>query len=163
TIVDQIGDPMVHLLRNSIDHGLESSEEARVAAGKSPRGQVSLRAFHQTGNILIEIEDDGRGLNRTAILNKAVQRGLVREDQSLSDEEVYNLIFQPGFSTAEKVTDVSGRGVGMDVVKRNVEKLGGTVTLRSTSGRGTVVSMRLPLTLAIIDGMVVRVCNQRYV
>lgn len=162
-IVDKVGDPMVHLLRNSIDHGLEESSEARVAAGKSPRGQVTLRAFHQTGNILIEIEDDGRGLNRTAILAKAKQRGLVSDDQVLSDNEVYNLIFHAGFSTAEKVTDVSGRGVGMDVVKRNVEALGGTVTLRSAPGRGTVVSMRLPLTLAIIDGMVVRVGTQRYV
>jgi two-component system chemotaxis sensor kinase CheA len=162
-IVDKVGDPMVHLLRNSIDHGLEESSEARVAAGKSPRGQVTLRAFHQTGNILIEIEDDGRGLNRTAILAKAKQRGLVSDDQVLSDNEVYNLIFHAGFSTAEKVTDVSGRGVGMDVVKRNVEALGGNVTLRSAPGRGTVVSMRLPLTLAIIDGMVVRVGTQRYV
>ncbi|MGC3970701.1 MAG: chemotaxis protein CheA [Pirellulales bacterium] len=163
TIVDQIGDPMIHLIRNSVDHGLEPSSEDRVAAGKAPRGRVALRAFHQAGNILIEIEDDGRGLNRDKIIAKAKQRGLIREDQILGDEEAYNLIFQPGFSTADKLTDVSGRGVGMDVVKRNVEKLGGNVSLRSTPGRGTTVSMRLPLTLAIIDGMVVRVGGRRYV
>jgi two-component system chemotaxis sensor kinase CheA len=162
-VVDQIGDPLVHMIRNAVDHGIETSVEERVAAGKEPRATVELRAFHQGGNIYIEIEDDGRGLDRERILAKAVQRGLIDQDAELSDREVYDLIFQPGFSTAEKLTDVSGRGVGMDVVRRNIEALRGSVELRSEPGRGTCFSMRLPLTLAIIDGMAVRVGGNRYI
>jgi two-component system chemotaxis sensor kinase CheA len=163
TMVDQVGDPLMHMIRNALDHGIEANPEDRLAAGKPFRGQVALRAFHQGGNIYIEIEDDGRGLNRDKILAKARQRGLVSEDAVLSDREVFDLVFRPGFSTAEKVTDVSGRGVGMDVVKRNIEALRGSIELRSELGKGSCFSMRLPLTLAIIDGMVVRVGQNRYI
>jgi two-component system chemotaxis sensor kinase CheA len=126
-------------------------------------GRVELRAFHKGGGIHIEIEDDGRGLNREAILAKALERGLIRESDNLSDKEVYDLIFQPGFSTAKEITDVSGRGVGMDVVKRNIDALRGRVEVRTEQGQGTVISVRLPLTLAIIDGMVVGIGSERYV
>ena len=163
TVVDAIGDPLVHMIRNAVDHGLEATAEDRIAAGKNPVGRIELRAFHQGGSIHVEIEDDGRGLNREQILAKAVDRGIVTADDSLSDSEVFNLIFAPGFSTAEKVTDVSGRGVGLDVVKRNIEALRGRTEIRSTLGKGTVFSIRLPLTLAIIDGMVVRVGRERYI
>ncbi len=163
TVVDKIGDPLVHMVRNAIDHGIEESEAARIAAGKAPAGRVELRAFHKGGNIHIEVEDDGCGLDRERILAKALERGLIREGEILSDREAYNLIFEPGFSTAKTVTDVSGRGVGMDVVRRNVEALRGQVEIRSEKGKGGLFSIRLPLTLAIIDGMVVRVGSERYV
>lgn len=163
TVVDQIGDPLMHMVRNAVDHGIERTSAERVAAGKPANGQVHLRAFHQGGNIYIEIEDDGKGLNRERILAKARERGLISEDAALSDKEVAELIFAPGFSTAEAVTDVSGRGVGMDVVRRNVEALRGAVEIRSKAGQGTCLSMRLPLTLAIIDGMVVRIDQERYI
>jgi two-component system chemotaxis sensor kinase CheA len=163
TMVDQVGDPLMHMIRNALDHGIEASPEERLAAGKPLRGQVSLRAFHQGGNIYIEIKDDGRGLNRDKILAKARQRGLIGEDAVLADREVFDLVFRPGFSTADKVTDVSGRGVGMDVVKRNIEALRGSIELRSELGKGSCFSLRLPLTLAIIDGMVVRVGQNRYI
>ncbi len=163
TVVDKIGDPLVHMVRNAVDHGLESSVEERQKAGKSGTGRVELRAFHKGGNIYVEIEDDGRGLDREAILNKARERGLVRENEIPSDREIYNLIFEPGFSTAKKITDVSGRGVGMDVVRRNIEALRGQVEIQTEIGRGSVFSIRLPLTLAIIDGMVVRVGGERYI
>lgn len=162
TVVDRIGDPLVHMVRNSVDHGLETPEERRKA-GKPEVGTVELRAFHKGGNIYIEIEDDGKGLDRDAILAKATERGLVRDGDTLSDREVFNLIFQPGFSTAKQVTDVSGRGVGMDVVRRNIEALRGRVDIASTPGKGTVFTIRLPLTLAIIDGMVVRVGEERFI
>ena len=163
TVVDRIGDPLIHMVRNSVDHGIEASSEERTAAGKPARGKITLRAFHQGGNIYVELEDDGRGLDRSALLAKAKQRGLVRDGEKLTDQEVFNLIFLPGFSTAQKVTDVSGRGVGMDVVRRNIEALHGSVEIRSRAGKGSTISLRLPLTLAIIDGMVVRVGGNRYV
>jgi two-component system chemotaxis sensor kinase CheA len=161
TVIEQITDPLVHLLRNSLDHGLETPEE-RVAAGKPEKGVVKLSARHQEGEVWIEVEDDGRGLNRDKILAKAKSKGLVAGDGSqLSDKEIYNLIFQPGFSTADKVTDVSGRGVGMDVVKKNLEKIKGKIEVQSAPGRGTRITLRIPLTLAIIDGMLVRVGQAR--
>jgi len=163
SVVDGIGDPLVHMVRNAIDHGLEKNAEERRQAGKPEKGRVELRAFHKGGNIYIEIEDDGRGLDREVILAKARERQLVREGELPSDEEVFSLIFDPGFSTAQEITDVSGRGVGMDVVKRNIEALRGQVEIRSEPGRGSVFTIRLPLTLAVIDGMVARVGNERYI
>ena len=162
SIVEEIADPLVHMLRNSMDHGLEGPEE-RVAAGKPPVGRVRLSAWHQAGQIVIEIRDDGRGLNRDRILEKARNRGLIGIDEALSDSEVWQLIFHPGFSTAEKVTDVSGRGVGMDVVRRHVEKLRGRVEIDTTPGAGTVFLVKVPLTLAIIDGLVVHVGEDRFI
>ncbi len=163
SVVDRIGDPLIHLVRNSVDHGIESTAEERVQAGKNATGRVELNAFHKGGNIHIEIKDDGRGLNKEAILKKAAEKGLIHEGQSLSDREIYNLIFLPGFSTASKVTDVSGRGVGMDVVKRTIEDLRGSVDIFSDPGKGSLFSIRLPLTLAIIDGMLVRIGAERYI
>jgi len=162
-VVDSIGDPLVHMVRNAVDHGIEKSQEERVAAGKPAKGRVELRAFHKGGSIYIEVADDGRGLNRDAIFKKAVERGLVEADAELSDKDVYSLIFLPGFSTAEKITEVSGRGVGMDVVKKAIESLRGQVEIQSALGKGSVFSIKLPLTLAIIDGMVVRVGAERYI
>ncbi len=164
-VVEEIADPLVHMIRNSCDHGIEPGD-ARRAAGKSETGNVHLRAFHSGGSIVIEIEDDGKGLDRARIIAKAIEKGIYTPDRPVADipdSEVFNLIFLPGFSTAEKVTDLSGRGVGMDVVRRNIEALRGKVDIRSTAGKGTIFSMRLPLTMAIIDGMVVRVGKQRYV
>jgi len=164
-VVEEIADPLVHMIRNSCDHGIEPAE-VRRAAGKPDTGNVWLRAFHSGGSIVIEIEDDGKGLDRARIVAKAIEKGIYAPDRpvaDISDTEVFNLVFLPGFSTAEKVTDISGRGVGMDVVRRNIEALRGKIDIRSTAGKGTVFSMRLPLTMAIIDGMVVRVGAQRYV
>lgn len=164
-VVEEIADPLVHMIRNSCDHGLEPAAE-RIAAGKSEVGNVTLRAFYSGGSIVIEIEDDGRGLNRDKIIKKAMDKGIYTPDRDpadIPDSEIYNLIFLPGFSTAEQVTDISGRGVGMDVVRRNIEALRGKIDIRSTPGKGSVFMMRLPLTMAIIDGMVVRVGTQRYV
>jgi len=162
SVVEKIADPLMHLVRNAMDHGIEMPD-VRVAAGK-PRGSVlHLNAFHDSGSIIIEVIDDGRGLDRDRILRKAWERGLVPPNTDLPDEEVFNLIFTAGFSTAEKVTSLSGRGVGMDVVRRNIEALRGTVRLSSTPGQGTVVSIRLPLTLAIIDGFLVSVGPASYV
>ncbi|MEX5535332.1 chemotaxis protein CheA [Pseudomonas syringae] len=162
TVVEKIGDPLMHLLRNSMDHGIESAE-ARRAAGKPAKGHLSLNAYHDSGSIVIEIADDGAGLNRERILDKAQQRGLVAAGASLTDQEIYNLIFEPGFSTAEAVTNLSGRGVGMDVVKRNITLLRGTVDLDSQPGQGTIVRIRLPLTLAIINGFLVGIDQSTYV
>jgi two-component system chemotaxis sensor kinase CheA len=162
SLVDQIGDPLVHIIRNAMDHGIESPEERREA-GKPETGRVALRAFHEGGNIFIEVEDDGRGLDREAILSKARQQGIIENGDELSDEEVWRLIFRPGFSTTEEVTDVSGRGVGMDVVTKNIEAMRGHVEIDSSPGEGSTFSIRLPLTLAIIDGMVIRVGEERYV
>jgi two-component system chemotaxis sensor kinase CheA len=162
-VVDAIGDPLVHMIRNAVDHGLEASPQDRSAAGKPAQGRIELRAFHKGGSIYIEIEDDGRGIDRDAILAKARERGLVEEGQTLTESEVFGLIFEPGFSTAKQITDLSGRGVGLDVVKRNIQALRGKVEIRSVKGKGSVFSIRLPLTLAIIEGMVVRVAQQRYV
>ena len=163
TVVDKIGDPLVHMVRNAIDHGIEAKPEDREKTGKSRKGTVELRAFHKGGSIYIEIEDDGRGLNKDAILKKALERGVIQEGEQLNEKEIFNLIFAPGFSTAQKITDVSGRGVGMDVVRKNIEALRGQVEIRSEEGKGSVFTLRLPLTLAIIDGMVVRVGEERYI
>ena len=162
TLIEAIGDPLTHLVRNSADHGLEGPEE-RVAAGKPERGTVRLHAFHDGGNICIAVEDDGRGLNRDKIVAKAVERGLIADGATMNDEDVYQLIFRAGFSTADTITDVSGRGVGMDVVKRNIEGLGGSVAIQSTPGKGSRLTLKLPLTLAIIDGMTVRVGENNYI
>ena len=162
TLIEAIGDPLTHLVRNSADHGLEGPEE-RVAAGKPERGTVRLHAFHDGGNICIAVEDDGRGLNRDRIVAKAVERGLIADGSTMNDEDVYQLIFRAGFSTADTITDVSGRGVGMDVVKRNIEGLGGSVSIQSTPGKGSKLTLKLPLTLAIIDGMTVRVGEDNYI
>lgn len=163
TVIEQIGDPLVHIVRNAIDHGIGNPTE-RVAAGKPESGTVHIEARHEGGEVWIIIKDDGKGLNRQKILKKAVQNGLVTEDQvdEMKDEDVFKLIFEPGFSTAEKVTDISGRGVGMDVVKKNIEKLKGRVEVRSKEGEGTTFILHIPLTLAIIDGMLIRVGDARY-
>jgi len=163
SVVDKIGDPLVHMLRNAMDHGIESDPDKRLAAGKTPAGNIELRAFHRGGCIVIEVEDDGRGLDRDAILAKAVERGVVGEGVQLTDQEIFNLIFEPGFTTASEVTDLSGRGVGMDVVRRNIDKLRGAVDITSEQGRGSVFSLRLPLTLAIIEGMVFLTGDERYI
>jgi two-component system chemotaxis sensor kinase CheA len=160
-LIERIVDPLTHLVRNSIDHGIETPA-ARVAAGKSETGRLFLSAGHQGGNIVIEVSDDGGGLNRDRILAKAAQNGLPVSD-TMTDPEVWQLIFAPGFSTAETVTDVSGRGVGMDVVKRNIAAMGGTVDIRSAIGFGTTISISLPLTLAILDGMSIRVGEEVYI
>jgi len=162
TVLEKIGDPLVHLVRNAIDHGLESPERRR-AAGKGDTGTLRLEAFHRGGSIVVEVSDDGAGLNRQAIINKAIQRGLIASGDNLGDDAVAELIFQPGFSTAAATTDLSGRGVGMDVVRRNVVDLGGTVAIRSTEGKGTVFTITLPLTLAIIDGLTAAVGDERYI
>ena len=163
SVVERIGDPLIHIIRNSMDHGLEDFPEARRKLGKPDSGKIELRAFHRGGSIYIEVQDDGKGLDREAIVNKALERGIIAEGVELSEEEIFSLIFMPGFSTARKVTDVSGRGVGMDVVKRNIEALRGSIGLKSEKGRGTTVSMRLPLTLAIIDGLIILVGPERYI
>jgi len=162
TVMEKIGDPLVHLVRNSLDHGIESPEE-RINAGKSDTGLIELNAYHQGGNIVIEIIDDGAGLNKDRILNKAIEKGMVKQDDNLSDDQIYDMIFRPGFSTAEVVTDVSGRGVGMDVVRRNIRSLGGTIEVKSKSGVGSTFTIRLPLTLAILDGQLVKVGNETYI
>ncbi len=164
-VVEEIADPLVHMIRNACDHGIEPESE-RIAKGKSPAGTLCLRAFHRGGMIVIEVADDGRGLQREKILKKCLEKGLIPADRALDeipDSEVYNYIFLPGFSTADKITDISGRGVGMDVVKRNIEALRGKIEIRSTPGQGSTFTMQLPLTMAIIDGMLVRVGGQRYV
>jgi two-component system chemotaxis sensor kinase CheA len=162
TVVEKIGDPLMHLLRNAMDHGIESPE-VRLAAGKPVKGRLSLNAYHDSGSIVIEIADDGAGLDRERILQKALERGLLAPTATPSDQDIYNLIFEPGFSTAAAVTSLSGRGVGMDVVKRNITALRGSVDLDSQAGQGTRVRIRLPLTLAIIDGFLVGVGQASYV
>ena len=162
TVMERIGDPLVHLVRNSLDHGLELPEK-RLAAGKPETGKITLNAFHQGGNIAIQIIDDGAGLNEERILKKAIENGLVSPDEQLEPSQIHDLIFQPGFSTAETVTDISGRGVGMDVVRRNIQELNGTVEVESHPGKGSTFTIRLPLTLAILDGQLIRVGNQVYI
>jgi len=162
TVIESIGDPLTHLVRNSADHGLEGPEE-RLDDNKPELGTIRLNAFHEGGSICITVEDDGRGLNRDKILAKALKQGLIGENDKLTDDQIWPLIFRPGFSTAEKVTDVSGRGVGMDVVKRNIESLGGTVTIKTEQGKGTTFTLKLPLTLAIIEGMTVRIGQETYI
>jgi two-component system chemotaxis sensor kinase CheA len=161
-IVEELADPLMHMVRNALDHGIETPGE-RQAAGKPPAARLLLRAHHRAGQVVIEITDDGRGLNRAKIIEKAVQKGLIASADGLSDNEIYNLIFQPGFSTAAQVTNVSGRGVGMDVVRRHIEKLRGRIEIRSTVGTGATFLLKLPLTLAIIEGLVVGVGNERYI
>ncbi|MER2513424.1 MAG: chemotaxis protein CheW, partial [Nitrosomonas ureae] len=160
-LIEKIADPLTHLVRNSLDHGVEVAEK-RMAAGKSAQGTITLRAFHQGGSIVIEVSDDGAGLNRGKILAKAKERGLPVHD-AMTDQEVWLLIFEAGFSTADQVTDVSGRGVGMDVVKRNIQSMGGRIDIESTFGSGTRISIRLPLTLAILDGLSVIVGDQMFI
>ncbi len=162
TVMEKIGDPLVHLVRNSLDHGLENAEE-RTANGKSSNGTITLNAYHHGGNIVIEVKDDGAGLNKERIRNKAIEKGLVSEDETLSDAQVYDLIFQAGFSTADVVSDVSGRGVGMDVVRRNIAELNGSIEVTSKTGEGSTFSIRLPLTLAILDGQLVKVGEEVYI
>lgn len=163
TVVDEIGDPLVHLLRNAIDHGLEPVEERRQA-GKPETGQVKLSAYHSGNHVIIEVSDDGRGINRDKVLRKALERGLItqREAEGLTDEQVYNLLFMSGFSTAETVTDISGRGVGLDVVRSKIESLGGTVSVQSEPGVGTTFQIQLPLTLSILDALLVQVEAEKY-
>ena len=161
-IVEEISDPLIHMIRNSVDHGIELPVD-RVAKGKPAEGTIRLRAFHKGGAIVIQIEDDGAGLNQERILAKAIERGMVKPGESLTESEVFALIFAPGFSTAQKVTEISGRGVGMDVVQRNIEKLRGKVEIGSVTGQGSTFTIYLPLTLAIIDGLIVRTGSQRYV
>ncbi|MEK6735387.1 MAG: chemotaxis protein CheA [Pseudomonadota bacterium] len=160
-LIEKIADPLTHLVRNSLDHGIETPEK-RIAAGKPAQGTITLRAFHQGGSIVIEVSDDGGGLHRERILAKAKERGMSIHD-GISDQEVWSLIFEAGFSTAEKVTDVSGRGVGMDVVKRNIQGMGGRIDIDSAFGVGTRISIRLPLTLAILDGLSVAVGDQMFI
>lgn len=162
TVIERISDPMTHLIRNAVDHGIEPPDR-RLAQGKPAEGRIRLDAYHQGGSIFIEVADDGRGLDRSKILGKAVEQGLISENESLSDDQVYRLIFRPGFSTAEQVTDVSGRGVGMDVVVRNIEGLGGSIAIATEAGRGTRFTIKLPLTLAIMDGLSIQLGDEVYI
>jgi len=162
TVIEKLGDPLVHLIRNSIDHGIETPQE-RVAAGKPAKGHITLTATHSGGSVLIEISDDGKGINKEAVLKKARANGIVSETAELPDKEVFELIFASGFSTAETISSVSGRGVGMDVVRRNIESLRGTIDITSTQGKGTTITLKLPLTLAIIDGLLVVIGGQFYI
>jgi two-component system chemotaxis sensor kinase CheA len=161
-MVEELADPLMHMVRNAVDHGAELPP-ARLAAGKSPTVQLKLKAYHQGGSVHIEVSDDGRGLDREKILGVAQQRGLVSTGDRLSDQEVFSFIFAPGFSTAERVTAVSGRGVGLDVVRRQILRLRGRVDVSSSAGKGTTFHIKLPLTLAIIEGLVLRVGKERYV
>ncbi len=162
TVVDQIGDPLMHMVRNAVDHGIESPSERR-AKGKPSHGTIWLRAYHQGGNIYVEIQDDGKGLDRQQLLDKAIERGVITSADQLGDDEVLDLIFAPGFTTAREVTDISGRGVGMDVVRRSVESLQGHVSIKSEENVGSTITIRLPLTLAILDGLSVRVGTEAYI
>ena len=159
TVIERLSDPITHMLRNAIDHGLETPDE-RTAAGKPPEGTVRLSALHRSGRIVIEVSDDGKGINRQRVRELAVERGVISADQNLTDDEVDNLIFAPGFSTAKAVSDLSGRGVGLDVVKRSIQSLGGRISIASKAGQGSTFTMSLPLTLAVLDGMVVSVGEQ---
>ncbi len=162
TVIEQLGDPLTHMIRNSVDHGVESPEE-RIASGKSAQGTIILSADNSGGRIIIEISDDGNGINRERVLAKAIEKGLVSENAQMTNEEIDNIIFMPGFSTAEQVTDVSGRGVGMDVVRRNIADLGGTIEILNTPGKGSRFVVSLPLTLAILDGMIIRLGKEKYI
>jgi len=162
TVMEQIGDPLVHLVRNAADHGIENAD-VRVANGKPEMGTISLDAYHQGGNIVIEISDDGAGINRDKVFSKAVEKGIIDQNSTLTDPQVFDLLFEPGFSTADEVTDISGRGVGMDVVKRNIQALGGRIQVESTMGEGSCFKVNLPLTLAILDGQLVKVGSETYI
>lgn len=161
-MVDVLGDPLVHMVRNAVDHGVEGPDE-RVANGKPRLGVVRLHAYHASGNVVVELKDDGRGLHRDKIVKKAIEKGLIESDKGMTDSDVFNLIFAPGFSTADQVTDISGRGVGMDVVRRNLETIRGRIDITSAPGKGTTFAIRLPLTLAVTDGMLVRVGEERFI
>jgi two-component system chemotaxis sensor kinase CheA len=162
TIAEELSDPLLHMIRNALDHGIELPDE-RIAAGKPPIASLHIGAEHQAGQIVISISDDGRGLDAEKIRNKAIQNGLIAEDAQLTEEEIFRLIFAPGFSTAEKITDISGRGVGMDVVRQHVESLRGRIEIKSELGKGTTFLILLPLTLAIIEGLVIVVGSHRYI
>ena len=162
TVLEKIGDPLVHLVRNGIDHGIESPE-VRLAAGKVPVGTLHLHAYHRGSNITVEVSEDGGGINTAKVLSKAKAKGLVAADAELTESQVNDLIFLPGFSTADQATDVSGRGVGMDVVRRNIEELGGSVEVRSELGKGSRFIINLPLTLAIVDGQTILVDGETYI
>jgi len=162
TVMEQIGDPLVHLVRNAVDHGIESTD-VRLANGKPEQGTIILNAYHQGGSIVIEISDDGGGINREAVFNKAIEKGIVDGNTSLTDSQVFDLILEPGFSTAKELSDISGRGVGMDVVKKNIQSLGGRIQIESTEGKGSTFKVHLPLTLAILDGQLVRVGSEIYI
>ena len=157
TIVDSIGDPLMHIIRNAMDHGIEESEDERIAAGKDPVGEIILSASHTGGEILIQVTDDGQGVNCDKVLQKAINNGLASPDVEYSKKEILNFLLMPGFSTNTQVTEFSGRGVGMDVVKNNVEEVGGTVSISSEEGKGMTVTLKIPLTMAIMDGMEVAV------
>ena len=162
SIVEQLSDPLTHIIRNSMDHGIESPAD-RISAGKNEEGTIRLSASHRGGRIVIEISDDGAGINSDRVLRKAREKGLVAADATLTEDEINNLVFMPGFSTAETVSDISGRGVGMDVVRRNIQDIGGRISLKSERGRGMTIQLALPLTLAVMDGMVIRVGRETYV
>ncbi|KIM10137.1 MAG: chemotaxis protein CheA [Sulfuricurvum sp. PC08-66] len=163
TMIDSLSDPLIHIIRNAIDHGLEADSAARIAAGKSVEGTITLRAFHKSGSIVISVSDDGRGINKAKVLQKAIAKGIVTADENLTDSQIFALIMQPGFSTADAISDLSGRGVGLDVVKTSIEKLRGKIEIESVEGQGTTFSMVLPLTLAIIDGMLVQAAGEIYI
>jgi len=163
TMIDSLSDPLIHIIRNAIDHGLEANAQERLAAGKSVEGTVTLRAYHKSGSIVISVSDDGRGINKEKVLQKAIERGVITGDENLTDSQIFGLIMQPGFSTADTISDLSGRGVGLDVVKTSIEKLRGKIEIDSTWGVGTTLSMVLPLTLAIIDGMLVQTAGEIYI
>lgn len=163
TMIDSLSDPMIHLIRNAIDHGLEIDGDDRIKAGKNPEGAISLKAFHKNGNIVISISDDGRGIDRQKVLEKAYASGLIQSMDGMSDQQIYSLLLQPGFSTASSVSDISGRGVGLDVVKTSIDKLRGKIEITSSEGEGSSFSIILPLTLAIIDGMLVKSSNDIFI
>lgn len=163
TVLEQLGDPLVHLVRNAVDHGIENDQVKRVDAGKDPKGHIWLKAYHQSGFLVIEVKDDGGGLDAQKLRNKAIEKGIITASKVLSDKECHHLIFAPGFSTKTEVTEVSGRGVGMDVVRTNIESMQGEVEIHTELGKGTTFKVILPLTLAIIDGMIVRSDEDRFV
>ena len=162
SIIERLGDPLTHIIRNSVDHGVELPAD-RIKAGKNEEGTIRLSAEHRGGKIIIEVKDDGAGINSERVLRKAKEKGLIRADATLTDDEIANLIMLPGFSTAETISDISGRGVGMDVVRSNIQEIGGRISVKSTPGKGMVIQLALPLTLAVMDGMVIKVGNQTYV
>jgi len=163
TMVEALSDPLIHIIRNSIDHGIESSPTDRINAGKEEEGVVTLSAYHRGGNIIIEVRDDGRGINKQKVYQKALERNIIKPDEELSDAQIYGLIMQPGFSTADVISDISGRGVGLDVVRNAIEGVRGKVDVVSSEGHGSTFSIVLPLTLAIIDGMIVRCAEKIYI
>jgi len=163
TMIDSLSDPLIHIIRNAIDHGLEADADERLAAGKKVEGTITLRAYHKSGSIVISVSDDGRGINKEKVFQKAIERGVITGDENLTDSQIFGLIMQPGFSTADTISDLSGRGVGLDVVKTSIEKLRGKIEIESAEGEGTTFSMVLPLTLAIIDGMLVQAAGEIYI